>query len=108
MIVDQYDTVLLKDGREAAIIEKFSEKDYMADVGDCPKDWDTIKITDVDVLGKTRVLFLDSDLPKYNWNRIVIGGKSYKPIPVYDMKQTVAVDSGSFSVGQEVTFIYET
>lgn len=45
MKIHQYDEVLLKDGREAAIVEKFSEQDFLADVGSGPKDWDTINIT---------------------------------------------------------------
>jgi hypothetical protein len=47
--IEQYDTVLLKDGREAAIVEKFSETDFMADVGDSPDDWETIDITIEDI-----------------------------------------------------------
>ena len=49
MVVNQYDNVLLKDGREAAIVEKFSERDFLADVGSSPKDWDTIDITIDDI-----------------------------------------------------------
>ncbi len=49
MKIEQYDTVLLKDGREAAIVEKFSETDFMADVGDSPYDWETIDITIEDI-----------------------------------------------------------
>ncbi len=49
MIIEQYDTVLLKDGREAAIVEKFSESNFLADIGDSPKDWDTIDITIDDI-----------------------------------------------------------
>lgn len=45
MKIDQYDTVMLKDGRRAAIVEKFSETDFMADVGSSPADWETIDIT---------------------------------------------------------------
>ena len=45
MEIQQYDTVLLKDGRTAAIVEVFSKKNFLADVGDSPKDWDTIDIT---------------------------------------------------------------
>lgn len=45
MKIHQYDEVLLKDGREAAIVEKFSEQDFLADVGSSPKDWETINIT---------------------------------------------------------------
>jgi hypothetical protein len=47
--IKEYDTVLLKDGRTAAIVEKFSETDFLADVGESPKDWDTISITIDDV-----------------------------------------------------------
>jgi len=49
MIVKQYDTVLLKDGREAAIVEAFDNKFFIADVGDSPKDWETIDITIDDI-----------------------------------------------------------
>ena len=49
MFVKQYDTVLLKDGREAAIVEAFENKVFIADVGDSPADWDTIDITIDDI-----------------------------------------------------------
>lgn len=49
MKVEQYDTVLLKDGRRAAIVEKFSEIDFMADVGSSPADWETIDVTIGDI-----------------------------------------------------------
>ena len=42
MVINLFDEVLLKDGREAAIVEVFSERDFMADVGSGPEDWDTI------------------------------------------------------------------
>ena len=45
MGINQYDSVLLKDGRRAAIVEKFSERDFLADVGSSPEDWETIDIT---------------------------------------------------------------
>ena len=49
MFVKQYDTVLLKDGREAAIVEAFENKVFIADVGDSPADWETIDITIDDI-----------------------------------------------------------
>lgn len=49
MKVEQYDTVLLKDGRRAAIVEKFSDIDFMADVGSSPADWETIDVTIDDI-----------------------------------------------------------
>ena len=47
--VNQYDCVMLKDGRKAAIVEKFSDRDFLADVGSCPEEWDTIDITIDDI-----------------------------------------------------------
>lgn len=44
MKIQQYDTVLLKDGRTAAIVENFEDKAFIADVGDSPEDWETIDI----------------------------------------------------------------
>ena len=49
MKVELYDTVLLKDGRKASIVEKFSEIDFMADVGSSPADWETIDININDI-----------------------------------------------------------
>ena len=49
MIVNQYDTVLLKDGREAAIVEAYNNEVFDADVGDSPADWETISITIDDI-----------------------------------------------------------
>lgn len=45
MVIKQYDTVLLKDGRRAAIVEVLSDTVFLADAGDSPEDWDTITIT---------------------------------------------------------------
>ncbi len=49
MVVKQYDTVLLKDGREASIVEAFENKVFIADVGSSPKDWETIDTTIEDI-----------------------------------------------------------
>lgn len=49
---EQYDTVILKDGRSAAIVEVLAPGVYIADIGSSPKDWDTIDITDDDILRK--------------------------------------------------------
>ena len=49
MKVKQYDTVLLKDGRTAAIVEVFEGKDFIADVGNGEKDWKTITLTIDDI-----------------------------------------------------------
>lgn len=49
MVVKQYDTVLLKDGRKASIVEAFDNKVFIADVGSSPKDWETIDISIDDI-----------------------------------------------------------
>ena len=43
MIIKQFDTVLLKDGRMAAVMEAFENKVFIVDVGDSPEDWDTMR-----------------------------------------------------------------
>jgi hypothetical protein len=56
VIVKQYDTVLLKDGREASIVEAFDNKVFIADVGSSPKDWETIDVSidDIDKIIHTK------------------------------------------------------
>lgn len=49
MVVKEFDTVLLKDGRVASIMEAFENKVFIADVGSSPKDWDTIDIAIDDI-----------------------------------------------------------
>ena len=49
MIVREFDTVLLKDGRKADIMEAFENKVFIADIGSSPKDWETIDITIDDI-----------------------------------------------------------
>lgn len=49
MEVKEFDAVLLKDGREASIVEAFENKAFIADVGNSPKDWETISITIDDI-----------------------------------------------------------
>ncbi|QBF00056.1 hypothetical protein PMF13cell1_05652 [Blautia producta] len=49
MGIKEFDTVLLKDGRTASIMEVFENKAFIADVGSSPKDWETISITIDDI-----------------------------------------------------------
>ena len=49
MKIKEFDTVLLKDGREAAIVEVLDATHFLADVGDSPADWDTIDVTMDDI-----------------------------------------------------------
>lgn len=50
MIVKQFDDVKLKDGKTAAIVEVFDDTHFLADIGDTPDDWDTIEVTQDDIL----------------------------------------------------------
>lgn len=45
MEVNQYDSVILKDGRRAAIVEVWDATHFLADVGSSPMDWETIDVT---------------------------------------------------------------
>ena len=45
MHIEEFDTVLLKDGQTSAIVHKLSEDTFIADIGDSPEDWDTVTIT---------------------------------------------------------------
>lgn len=49
MEIKEFDTVLLKDGRTASIVEVFENKAFIADIGSSPKDWETISITIDDI-----------------------------------------------------------
>lgn len=49
MQIKEFDTVLLKDGRQADIMEVLDEKTFIADIGSSPKDWETIDITIDDI-----------------------------------------------------------
>ena len=49
MGVKKYDWVKLKSGEIATIVEIFSDKDFLADIGSGPDDWDTVPITKSDI-----------------------------------------------------------
>lgn len=49
MTVKEFDTVLLKDGRTASVVEAFDNKVFIADVGSSEKDWETISISIEDI-----------------------------------------------------------
>lgn len=51
MKVKLYDTVVLKDGRKATIIETLGDTIFIADIGSSPDDWETIDIT-LDMIDK--------------------------------------------------------
>lgn len=45
MKINEFDTVLLKDGRKASIVEVLSDTVFIADIGSSPEDWETIDVT---------------------------------------------------------------
>lgn len=47
--IEMLDVVLLRDGREAAILEIFDGTHFIVDVGSGPEDWDTISVTIEDI-----------------------------------------------------------
>lgn len=49
MMIKQYDTILLKDGRTGVVVEVFGEKDFIVDVGSSPEDWETIDVLLTDI-----------------------------------------------------------
>nr|DAT88457.1 MAG TPA: hypothetical protein [Caudoviricetes sp.] len=42
MEVKEFDTVLLKDGRRASVMEVFPDGSLIVDVGSSPEDWETL------------------------------------------------------------------
>lgn len=43
--INQYDRVLLKDGREGTAVEVLGDQEaFLVDVGSSPKDWDNIYV----------------------------------------------------------------
>ena len=56
----QYESVLLKDGRIATIVEVYEPGAYDADIGDSPEDWATVYgITDDEIERKATVQEMD-------------------------------------------------
>ena len=49
MFVEQYDTVLLKDGQYGCVVEAYENKNFLVDIGDSPKNWETIAVTIDDI-----------------------------------------------------------
>lgn len=49
MKIQEFDNILLKDGRKAAIVEVFDDSHFLADVDIGPAKWETISITVDDI-----------------------------------------------------------
>lgn len=56
--IKEFDRVLLKDGREADVMEVFDNKAFIVDVGSSPEDWETISVTIDDI---EKVLYTSKD-----------------------------------------------
>ena len=50
--IEQYDHVILKDGREGCAVEILGDQEmFLVDIGTSPEDWDTIDVTRDDIVG---------------------------------------------------------
>lgn len=52
MQIQQYDAVLLKDGRRGCVIEVNSETSFDIDIGTSTKDWETLYSVSIDDIEK--------------------------------------------------------
>ena len=55
MKINQYDTILLKDGRTGCVVEVFENKKFIVDIGNSPKNWETlwnVELTDIEKIIK--------------------------------------------------------
>lgn len=50
MDIKLYDTILMKNGKEAVIVEILDDDTFIVDVGDSPQNWETfdIKLKDIE------------------------------------------------------------
>lgn len=55
-------------------------------------------------LHKYAVLVIDK-MPECKYYYFIIDGKKYRPVPVYDLKNTIAVESNKNFIGKTVEFI---
>jgi len=50
-IIREFDTVRLKDGTEASVVEAYDEQDvFDVDIGSSPADWETITVKKEDIV----------------------------------------------------------
>ena len=65
------------------------------------------KVIDEFHIHKYAVMILDK-MPEHSYYYFIIDGKKYKPLPVYDAKNTIAVESDKSFIGKTVEFINES
>lgn len=56
-------------------------------------------------IGKYTVLELDDDLPIKPYSKYKIEGITYKPVPVYDLPKSIAIENDGNFKGKTVEFI---
>lgn len=64
-----------------------------------------IRILDQLEAGRYTVLFLEAETPLINYSKIVIDEREYKPVTVYDLPQSIAIEAKGDFVGKEIKFI---
>lgn len=52
MVIKEFDTVLLKDGRKGDVMEVFPDGSLIIDTGSSPEDWETLYDKTVDDVEK--------------------------------------------------------
>ena len=55
-------------------------------------------------VNKYKLLKLDGELPKTKYTCFLIDGKKYKPVPVYDAPNCIAVETEESFLGKTVEF----
>jgi hypothetical protein len=55
-------------------------------------------------IGQYKVLSLDGPLPNRAYNRYVISGKDFACVPLYDIPNSIAIESAESFVGKKVEF----
>lgn len=55
--------------------------------------------------GKYTVLILDVETSRIRYRKLMIDGKEYEPVIVYDLPQSVAIEAKGDFVGKEIKFI---
>ena len=56
-------------------------------------------------IGKYRVLKIDEEIPKKSYSLFRIDGKEYKPVPIYDAPNCIAIESSENFLGKQVDFV---
>lgn len=55
--------------------------------------------------GKYTVLILDVETSHIRYRKLMIDGKEYEPVIVYDLPQSIAIEAKGNFVGKEIKFI---